>query len=714
MRIDLHCHTKATKKSESLGRNVDKATFINKILDSQGRIVAITNHNQFDYIQYSDFLNDNFQVWPGVELDVKGSNSEGHCILISNPKEVIIFDDLIKEITLNSTPDNFSISIENLCAKISNLNLIVIAHYGNKKPYLSDDDINLLRSSLTSKTAFFLEPQNLRSAGIYCAHDLNAIVGSDHHDWGTYPGKDKELPELKLPIDNFEKFFLLVKKDPQVIKTFLDQKLYGSIDVQPFPDCKLHLDIFRDINIVFGGKGTGKTEILRAIEKVFQQSGTTDVAKYFASDKKTTYDQMTTIVVENEDFKALNINNCSESFKSIKTWNEKTVTTTKQYHDWCKTKDSEALGKNFGFISAMFGEIIDSTSYIKSNQFFTKYKQNIIDLLNEQFTEYLQYEEEMQLKALLSSLKKSIIENVIHEFCKLKALELEKVTIDKMKAIHKSKKGTESKPSGTGLLEQYGDCIAINNNASTILKTLATEPKNSYELLGNLIDKGSIYQKKTVVVDPDFANSKYVFKLGKSKIQTLRNLKGLIESIKKDSYSSKVKESISNFNNMANPDNVLSIEDFLGVFAETVKADKITPYKPSNGEQSMLVLNYALLDDTKKYFVLDEPEMSVGHKYINQVIVPRLKELARQGKVVVVSTHDANIAIRTLPFLSIYREDLGEGKYTTYVGNPFVETMRNYDNKDLTISWAKTSIDTLEGGKEAFIERGEAYGKERI
>jgi predicted ATPase len=714
MRIDLHCHTKATKKSESPGRNVDKATFINKILGSQGQIVAITNHNQFDYIQYSDFLNDKFQVWPGVELDVKGSNSEGHCILISNPKEVIIFDDLIKEITLNSTPDNFSISIENLCAKISNLNLIVIAHYGNKKPNLSDDDINSLRSLLTSKTAFFLEPQNLRSAGIYCAHDLNAIVGSDHLDWNTYPGKDKELPELKLPVDNFEKFFLLIKKDPQVIKTFLDQKLYGSIDVQPFSDCKLHLDIFKDINIVFGGKGTGKTEILRAIEKVFQQSGTTDVAKYYASDKKTTYDQMTTIVVENEDFTALNINNCSESFKSIKTWNEKTVTTTKQYHDWCKTKDSEVLGKNFGFISAMFGEIIDSTSYTKSKQFFTKYKQNIIDLLNEQFTEYLPVEEEKQLKALLLSLKMSIINNVIHEFCKLKALELEKVTIDKMKAIHKSKKGTESKPSGTGLLEQYGDCIAINNNASTILKTLATEPKNSYELLGNLIDKGSIYQKKTVVVDPEFANSKYAFKLGKSKIQTLRNLKGFIESIKKDSYSSKVKESISNFNNMANPYNVLSIEDFLGVFAETVKADKITPYTPSNGEQSMLVLNYALLDDTKKYFVLDEPEMSVGHKYINQVIVPRLKELARQGKVVVVSTHDANIAIRTLPFLSIYREDLGAGKYTTYVGNPFVETMRNYDNEDLTISWAKTSIDTLEGGKEAFIERGEAYGKERI
>jgi len=194
----------------------------------------------------------------------------------------------------------------------------------------------------------------------------------------------------------------------------------------------------------------------------------------------------------------------------------------------------------------------------------------------------------------------------------------------------------------------------------------------------------------------------------------LRNLKSLLEAIEKHAYSDKAKESITNFNNSANFENIISVEDFLGVIGETVKADKTTVYPPSNGEQSMLVLNYAILDDTKKFFVLDEPEMSVGHKYINQVIVPRLKELARQGKVVIVSTHDANIAIRTLPFLSIYREDLGSGRYATYLGNPFIEKMYNYENKEMTIDWAKTSIDTLEGGKEAFIERGEAYGKESI
>lgn len=714
MRIDLHCHTKATKSSESIGRNVNKEMFIKKITDNQVRIVAITNHNTFDYTQYLEFVNSHFQVWPGVELDIKGNNSRGHCLLIANPSEVLTFKSLVDKLTDKSTPDTFLLTIENLCSEIGGLRLIVICHYGNKKPSLSDTDILLFQSLLSNKSAFFLEPQNLRSAGIYCAHDINAIVGSDHHDWATYPGDKTELPELKLPIDNYNKFFLLVKKDKKVIKTFLNSKLYGTIEVNPFSDCKLRIDVFNDINVIFGGKGTGKTEILKSIEKVFQQSGTSDVAKYYASDKKITYEQMTAVSINNDDFSHLNINNCSDSFTHIREWTETSLTTTKKYYDWCKTKDSESLGKNFGFINSTFQEVVDSTALTKYITFYENYKQGISDLLVENFIDYLSEIEIVQLKRSLTLLVDSMIYKVKDEFCRIKALELEKFTINKMKDIYKAKKGIESKPSGTGLLDLYANCISIHNDAHTILGTLSSDSKNSFSLLGTLIDKGNIYLKKTVSINPELINSKYTLKIGKSKIQMLRSLKNYLEAIEKHAYSDKVKESIASFNDTADSENIVSVEDFLGVIGETVKADKTTVYPPSNGEQSMLVLNYAILDDTKKFFILDEPEMSVGHKYINQVIVPRLKELARQGKVVIVSTHDANIAIRTLPFLSIYREDLGSGKYATYLGNPFIEKMYNYENEEVTVDWAKTSIDTLEGGKEAFIERGEAYGKESI
>ena len=53
MRIDLHCHTKRTKKGDGEGRNVTVELFKEKISNADIRIVAITNHNTFDLNQYN-------------------------------------------------------------------------------------------------------------------------------------------------------------------------------------------------------------------------------------------------------------------------------------------------------------------------------------------------------------------------------------------------------------------------------------------------------------------------------------------------------------------------------------------------------------------------------------------------------------------------------------------------------------------------------------
>ena len=73
MLIDLHCHTKASKRGDGQKRNVDAATFVSEVSRAGVGIVAITNHNAFDLDQFNEFVcaaNGAFQVWPGVELDV--------------------------------------------------------------------------------------------------------------------------------------------------------------------------------------------------------------------------------------------------------------------------------------------------------------------------------------------------------------------------------------------------------------------------------------------------------------------------------------------------------------------------------------------------------------------------------------------------------------------------------------------------------------------
>jgi hypothetical protein len=131
-------------------------------------------------------------------------------------------------------------------------------------------------------------------------------------------------------------------------------------------------------------------------------------------------------------------------------------------------------------------------------------------------------------------------------------------------------------------------------------------------------------------------------------------------------------------------------------------------YCPSNGESSMLLLHKELSDE-KDIYLLDEPEKSLGNDYINDVIVPLLKERAKMGRKIFIATHDANIAVRTLPYSSIYRKHSID-EYCTYVGNPFSNNLINIKNQKDSLDWKMISMKTLEGGKEAFGERRKIYG----
>ena len=115
------------------------------------------------------------------------------------------------------------------------------------------------------------------------------------------------------------------------------------------------------------------------------------------------------------------------------------------------------------------------------------------------------------------------------------------------------------------------------------------------------------------------------------------------------------------------------------------------------------------LEIDKDVFILDEPERSLGNEYINDVIVPLIKERARANKIVFISTHDANIAVRTLPYSSVYRCHDSAG-YSTYLGNPFSNNLVNSMDGGPPLDWKKISMKTLEGGEEAFGERGTIYG----
>jgi hypothetical protein len=348
MRIDIHTHTKKVKQGDSENRNVEVSKFTDIINKTDVKILAITNHNHFDHEQYTQFKNSvdgTCQIWPGVEFDILEEGRRAHLITIVNPKNAEEFSKRVNEVIGSTSADTFTISIDNVVNKFNDLDTIFIAHYHSKKPNLSDKDVDKLVSLVSNSKRVLKEASNSISAGIYINHGHNSIHGSDVQNWDNYVNDSKDLPELRLPVESYEQFCLLLDKDDTTIKTILDQATKETIQIAPFGIAELiNLDIYNDINILFGSKGTGKTDILRAISTYYNGKGfKTEVYESNSKKLEDVYDlkgNQFTIDVE-----TLGIDNCSAELTSIRNATEKAITSLSVYHRYYSNESKNKIAK---------------------------------------------------------------------------------------------------------------------------------------------------------------------------------------------------------------------------------------------------------------------------------------------------------------------------------------------------------------------------------
>jgi predicted metal-dependent phosphoesterase TrpH len=287
MKIDIHTHTKRCKSGDAPTREIVSADFCEAVRATEVGIIAVTNHNVFDLNQFEEILEEmdgDAQVWPGIELDVVDEGARGHLLVIASPEKANEFSATVDKITEDSTPDNFETTIEEVLEQFDALGPLYVGHYKQKKPNLSDEALDKLIAGTNHAARVIKEVANSISAGIYISHGHASIYGSDIHDWSKYEEEARKLPDLRLPVESFEHFCLLLEKDPTTINTVLDKKIAEELLLDPFggePIIKLR--IYNDINVVFGPKGTGKTCILRAIAKHFCDNGIE--ASVYVSDK---------------------------------------------------------------------------------------------------------------------------------------------------------------------------------------------------------------------------------------------------------------------------------------------------------------------------------------------------------------------------------------------------------------------------------------------
>lgn len=706
MRIDLHCHTKQIKSGDGSGRNVTVEMFRQKVIDANVKIIAITNHNAFDYEQFLTFkeaVAGDCQLWPGVEIDIQQpGNSKWHLIVVANPDNVTIFSERVNQLFCKKVLETCTCTIQEVYESLNDCDTIYIAHF-HKKPAISDEDHEELLRVVGDSSRVFNETADSRSLGVFANYGYNVLIGSDVREWSSY--EKSTFSDLRLPVSNFQQFCMLAKRDTVIINTLLNQRTSYSLVASPHKSVKIPITIYEDINVLFGQKGTGKSEILQSLYAQMVSRGIS-CRKYTGSEKDEDFNTLLSIKDMEPDVAKVKASECEIEFSQIFEWSDTNPTLFNNYINWYSTKDYNANKRRMKITDS--SELVETEppNYRIYQSDHKKIREMCETIKNIDISMYLSQEEVQNLQSILERLEIVNRENLKHDIIQIEAVQLVNYSLAKIKSIADRNSDTVSRPASTGFREFAENRLRLLGYAKTILNNLSVEEYNERSLVGLIEGKGNIYINKKFRMLCETSKTTE-FSLG---IKKLRELRDLLKSIEEEALTSEIATKVNAFTETAKEILVTTTKSFLGLSKQIVTEDGME-YLPSNGEKGILLLQQVLADGADAYF-LDEPELGMGNSYINTNIRPIISGLAKQHKIVIIATHNANIAVRTLPYVSIFRTHQN-GLYNTYVGNPFCDQLVNIDDETDIKSWTKESLHTLEGGREAFYERKNIYETSR-
>lgn len=317
IKVDLHIHSKksAFKDKEIVKDSTinNVSILINKLIENEINMCAITDHDCFDYDLYmklkEEESKDNLiqKILPGVEFTVSFTRNQ-----ITKPLHVIaIFDDSdstkIKNIEqilrlVNNRPqyDLGNIYSEqrflNILSEI-NLNVILIVHQkqtisSSSKPKQNDANSfgeEVFNDFVLSEYFEAFEFKNMKNEVFnnlekqkYANDALRFITGSDCHEWAYYPKHDAKSKDdffqftyLKcLPTFRGLTFALTDESRISYLDNFFTTNInnyINSIDL-----CIHNIDysipLSKGINVIIGDNSIGKSLLLHKLTDFYRQT----------------------------------------------------------------------------------------------------------------------------------------------------------------------------------------------------------------------------------------------------------------------------------------------------------------------------------------------------------------------------------------------------------------------------------------------------------
>ena len=271
-KIDLHIHTVNTVSDRPFEFSLD--TFKRYVSEARLDAIAVTNHNMFDWPQFSLLQSElACTIFPGIEIDLQ----TGHLLLISSGNDLGDFDAKCKKVTAEIPTENGFISTQKLMEIFGDLSqYLLIPHYRKSPPVAGVEFSDLLpffsAGEVDSPKKFVRE--------LKIGRELCPVLFSDSR---METGLQK-LPTRQTFIDCGELTLAAIKACLRSgDKVFLSNQ-EGNKLFQVFNN---GFHISTGLNVIYGARSSGKTVTL---EKMADSLGKVKYIKQFelvqASDKE--------------------------------------------------------------------------------------------------------------------------------------------------------------------------------------------------------------------------------------------------------------------------------------------------------------------------------------------------------------------------------------------------------------------------------------------
>lgn len=668
-KIDLHIHTVSTVSDSDFTFSID--TLKEYIEKSKLDVIAITNHNVFDLSQFKIIQSTiSIIALPGIEIDLPS----GHLLLISDGKDLDLFNDKCKKVSDAIQSNTDSITVDELKSIFGDLSeYLLIPHY-EKTPAVKNDDFTELKDFFSAG-----EVDNIKKF-VRTMKDEAKLCPVLFSDERMKEGL-KKFPLRQTYIDCGEITLNAIKltfKDRT--KVFLSEN-DGNKLFQVF-DNGQHLST--GLNVILGKRSSGKTYTLNQLENSFNR---VKYVRQFDLVQKDDESDIKNFKSEVQRKRGIFVDKYLESFRTM-------IDDISQID----------LISDENKLSSYLESLLKSAEEVDRKDAFSKVKL----FEEEEFT----ISSTTGLEKLIDSVV-YIIDNEEYKTTIEKHIELDKLKLlatDLIKKLWEKKEKNRNKQHINSLVNDIKDNLKFRTSSTAI---------KSIDIFNILLNKQRVekfntitkaMQENGIIFDEPIQGFRVVAR--KLPFEYVGEIKEVVPG------QLSFKEAFVKYNNPFEYLQLLKTNDKLDssyYYKAFLRIQYMILNKDGNevsgGERSEFRLLQEI-KDAQNYdlLLLDEPESSFDNKFLNSDVNALIKSISREMPVVIV-THNNTVGLSIKPDYILYTEKTySDGKtiYKVFSGYPTDHELFCC-NDETTVKNYDILLNSLEAGHEAYKYRGGIY-----